>query len=93
MENHQPEIEVRICLFRLMARGNRAIAVVRWPLTAVLSAIALAILAATFWEVTEHHQLVQLFYHYQQKTFIIISLFVTNKNKDDDEQNNGAKAT
>jgi hypothetical protein len=46
----QPEIEVRFWPFKLLARGDRAIAAVRWPLAVILVTVAIAILAAIFLE-------------------------------------------
>jgi hypothetical protein len=43
MENDPPEIEVRIWPFTLRARGENAIAAIRWPLVAVLVAVAMCI--------------------------------------------------
>jgi hypothetical protein len=45
-----PEIEVCLWPFKLMVRGTSAIAVVRWPLTAILVAIAISILATVVFE-------------------------------------------
>lgn len=42
----EPEIEVRFWPFRLLARGDRAIAAVRWPLAAILIAVAATIFGA-----------------------------------------------
>lgn len=44
MENRsQSEIEVRFWPFKLAARGDRAIAAVRWPLAVILVAVAAVI--------------------------------------------------
>jgi hypothetical protein len=40
------EIEIRLWPFRLSARGDQAIAAVKWPLAIVLIAVAVAILGA-----------------------------------------------
>lgn len=43
MKNDPSEIEVRLWPFTLKARGENAIAAIRWPLVAVLVAIAICI--------------------------------------------------
>lgn len=45
----QSEIEVRFWPFKLSARGDRAIAAVRWPLALIMVAVAVAILSAALW--------------------------------------------
>ena len=44
------EIEVRLWPFKLVVRGAGAIAAIRWPLAAILTAIAVAILAGVLCE-------------------------------------------
>jgi hypothetical protein len=53
MDDGPTEIDIRFWPFRLLARGDRAIAAMKWPITAVLFAVALAILISLFSELVD----------------------------------------
>lgn len=48
-DRSQSEIEVRLWPFKLAARGDRAVAAVRWPLAVIMIAVAVSILSSTLW--------------------------------------------